>query len=134
MENQFLNETALKELIQKKAADPSADAQDDLKDIQRIMENCHKYVDTVVKKEAELMIEGSSLQGEEYQEKITQYDKDRHGKHEDAIIGAKVINRIASRCGVDPVFTGDETQRHQVAEFCLELDQYLFRNRRMKLS
>ena len=134
MENRFLNETALKELIQKKAADPSADAQDDLKDILDAIKGFHSYVDTVVTKEAELMIEGSSLQGQEYQDKVSRYDQDRHGKHEDAIIGAKVINRIASLCGVDPVFTGDDTQRHQVADFCLELDQYLFRNRRMKLS
>ena len=134
MENRFLNETALKELIRKKAADPAADAQEDLKDILKIMEECLDYVNTVAAKEAELMARESTLQGQEYRDWVSQYDRDRHGKHEDAIIGAKVINRIASRCGVDPVFTGDDTQRHQVADFCLELEQYLFRNRRMKLS
>ncbi len=54
--------------------------------------------------------------------------------HEKAIGDAKLVNRLAAREGLPPIFTGDETQRHQIADFCLELDQYLFQNRRMKLS
>lgn len=134
MENRFLNETALKELIRKKAADPTADAQDDLKEIQDAVDECLNYVNTVVTNEAELMIRDSALQGQDYRDRVSQYDRERHGKHEAAIIGVKIINRIASRCGMEPVFTGDDAQRHQVADFCLELEQYLFRNRRMKLS
>ncbi len=62
------------------------------------------------------------------------YDGDRHSAHERVISDVKLLNRLAAREGVPPVFTGDDTQRHQVADFCLELEEHLFRKRRMKLS
>ena len=98
------------------------------------MEAFHRYVDTVVTGETKLLLQGSNLDGQEYRDAITSYDGDRHSAHEKAIGDAKLINRLAAREGLPPIFTGDETQRHQIADFCLELDQYLFQNRRMKLS
>ena len=94
----------------------------------------HNYVNTVVDGEMKLLIQGSSLERQEYRDAIISYDGDRHSAHEKAIGDAKLVNRLAVREGLPPIFTGDETQRHQVADFCLELDRYLFQNRRMKLS
>ena len=98
------------------------------------MQAFHNYVNTVVDGEMKLLLQGSSLDGQEYRDAITQYDGDRHSAHEKAIGDAKLVNRLAAREGLPPIFTGDDTQRHQVADFCLELDQYFFQNRRMKLS
>lgn len=94
----------------------------------------HNYVKTVVDGEMKLLIQGSSLEGQEYRDAIAQYDGNRHSAHERAISDVKVLNRLAAREGLSPVFTGDDTQRHQVADFCLELEEHLFQNRRMKLS
>ena len=98
------------------------------------MQAFHNYVNTVVDGEMKLLIQGSSLEGQEYRDAIISYDGDRHSAHEKAIGDAKLVNRLAAREGLPPIFTGDETQRHQIADFCLELDQYLFQNRRMKLT
>lgn len=98
------------------------------------MESFHNYVSTVIKGETRLLLQGSDLDGQEYRDAITQYDGDRHSAHEKAISDVKLLNRLSSRNGLSLVFTGDDTQRHQLADFCLELDQYLFRNRRMRLS
>ena len=46
------------------------------------------------------------------------------------IVAASVLNRLAERFGVRPVFTGDIADRHQVADFCLEVAGWLFVNRR----
>ena len=98
------------------------------------MEAFHRYVDIVVTGETKLLLQGSSLDSQEYRDAITQYDGDRHSAHEKAIGDAKLVNRLAAREGLPPIFTGDDAQRHQVADFCLELDQYFFQNRRMKQS
>ena len=98
------------------------------------MEAFHRYVDTVVTGETKLLLQCNNLDGQEYRDAIRSYDEDRHSAHDKAIGDAILVNRLATRNGLQPVFTGDETQRHQIAEFCLELDQYLFQNRRMILS
>ena len=134
MENRFLNEDALKELIRRLSAGNDPDAREDLKLVGRALDSFHIYVDTVVRKEGELLIGQSVLEGQEYRDTVSDYDSKRHSRHETAIGNAKLLNRVARLRGVDPVFTGDETQRHQIADFCLEVDQWLFRNRRMKLS
>ena len=132
MENQFLDESALKALIRSIGA--GTNAQDDLDLVKGLMESFHSYVHAVVEGETDLLIKGSSLEGQEYRDAVSRYDQNRHASHENAIINVRVLNRLASEYNLSPVFTGDDTQRRQIAEFCLELDQYLFRNRRLKLS
>ena len=134
MDKKYLNEAALKDLIRRFSTSNDPYAQEDLDTVEKAMLAFHNYVNTVVDGEMKLLIQGSSLDGQEYRDAITQYDGDRHSAHEKAIGDAKLVNRLAAREGLPPIFTGDDTQRHQVADFCLELDQYLFQNRRMKLS
>ena len=130
----FLNESALKDLIRRLSTSNDPDDQEDFDIVTKAMEAFHNYVDTVVKGETNLLLQGSNLDGQEYRDAITNYDGDRHSAHEKAIGDAKLVNRLAAREGLPPIFTGDDTQRHHVADFCLELDQYFFQNRRMKLS
>ena len=134
MDMQFLDENALKALIRRLSTSNDPYAREDLDTVEKAMEAFHNYINTVVDGEMKLMMQGSSLEGQEYRDAVSQYDSDRHSAHEKAIGDAKLINRLASQKGLPPVFTGDDTQRHQVADFCLELDRYLFQNRRMKLS
>ena len=98
------------------------------------MQAFHNYVNTVVEGEMKFLLQTGSLDGQEYRDAVSQYDGDRHSAHERVISDVKLLNRLAAREGVPPVFTGDDTQRHQVADFCLELEEHLFRKRRMKLS
>ena len=134
MDKKYLNEAALKDLIRRLSTSNAPDDREDFDIVAKAMEAFHRYVDTVVTGETKLLLQGSNLDGQEYRDAITNYDGDRHSAHEKAIGDAKLINRLAAREGLPPIFTGDETQRHQIADFCLELDQYLFQNRRMKLS
>ena len=134
MDMQFFDESALKALIRRFSTSSDPYAREDLDTVEKAMEAFHNYVNTVVDGEMKLLIQGSSLEGQEYRDAIISYDVDRHSAHEKAIGDAKLVNRLAAREGLPPIFTGDETQRHQIADFCLELDQYLFQNRLMKLS
>ena len=134
MDMQFFDESALKALICRFSTSSDPYAREDLDTVEKAMEAFHNYINTVVDGEMKLLMQGSSLEGQEYRDVVISYDGDRHSAHEKAIGDAKLVNRLAAREGLPPIFTGDETQRHQIADFCLELDQYLFQNRRMKLS
>ncbi len=61
------------------------------------------------------------------------YDAKRHSAHENAITSAALLNRFALQQGCAPAFTGDTAERHQVADFCIEMTDWLFRNRRRVL-
>ena len=134
MENRFLNESALKDLIQRASTSTDPDAREDLELVKKALEKFHQYVDTVVTEEAKLLLQRSTLTGEDYRNAVLAYDEKRHIAHEKAIGDAKLLNRLAPAYNVPPVFTGDETKRHEIADFCLEVDGYFFRNRMMKLS
>ena len=134
MDMQYLNENALKDLIRRLSNSNDPDNKEDIDIVKGAMESFHIYVDTVVKNETKFLLQAGNLEGQEYRDAVLQYDNDRHSAHEKAIGDAILVNRLAARKGLPPVFTGDDAQRHQVVDFCLELDQYLFRNRWMKLS
>ena len=127
------NGNSLKELIHKMITGIDPESREDREVLASILPSFHAYVDAVVRGESELIL-NSQREGKEYQEMISGYDQTRHSCHETAIINVRVLNRLAERYDLQPVFVGDSEQRHQVAAFCLELDQYLFVNRRMKLS
>ena len=134
MENSYLNESALKDLIQRVSTGTGPDAREDLDTVKKALEKFHNYVNTVVTNEADLLFQRGALQGEDYKNAVSAYDEKRHIAHEKAIGDAILLNRLAPAYNVPPVFTGDETKRHQIADFCLEVDGYFFRNRMMKLS
>ena len=133
MEVQYLDEIALKALAHRITTSSDPDSRENKEDLENILCSFHAYVDAVVCGETDLLF-FDPTDGQTYRDQVMKYDQNRHGCHETSIINVRVLNRLAARHGIPPVFTGDDTQRHQVAAFCLELDQYFFMNRRMKLS
>ena len=133
MAEHYLNETALMDLIHRITTGIDPESREDQETLESILPSFHAYVDAVVIGETSLLLSGQP-NGQPYRDLVMQYDQARHSCHETAIINVRVLNRLAGLYELPPVFTGDDTQRHQVAAFCLELDDYLFVNRRMKLS
>ncbi len=74
-------------------------AQEDLDTVEKAMLAFHNYVNTVVDGEMKLLIQGSSLEGQEYRDAIISNDGDRHSAHEKAIGDAKLVNRLAAEKG-----------------------------------
>ena len=50
--------------------------------------------------------------------------------HDAACDSCNIINRMAAANGIGPIFTGDSTDRLQVADFCLEFTVEIFKNRK----
>ncbi len=90
--------------------------------------DCLDYVQTVCRGENML----NTSKGAD-RRMVGDYDAKRHNAHENAIIAASVLNRLAGNYGTEPVFRGDIADRHQVADFCLEIAGWLFVNRRRVL-
>ena len=115
----FCHESYERLLQSAKSADP-----ENREIIRDATQDCLQYVQTVCQGENLLNT------AEEYdRETVSDYDRRRHNAHENAISSVSLLNRLSA----DPVFTGDIADRHQIADFCLELAGWLFRERRRVL-
>lgn len=81
--------------------------------------------------EQQIMLTGVRFEGQEYRNMITKYDQARHNQHESAIANVRMVNRLANLYDCVPLFTGDDTERLQVADFCLDVVIKIFQNRMM---
>ncbi len=133
MDNQYLDEATFRELVYKITTGTEPECREDREVLNDILPSFHAYVDAVIRGETELTL-NPGTDGANYREMVMRYDQARHSCHEAVIVNVRMLNRLAELHKIPPVYTGDTTQRSQVAAFCLELDQYLFVNRRMKLS
>ncbi len=103
---------------------------DDLDVIKEAMESFCEYVRVVDDTEVAIRMASFRLEGYDLRQAIENYDKSRRLAHNSAIVNARMINRIAALYAVDAIFTGDYDDRLQVADFCLEVTNALFVNRR----
>lgn len=83
------------------------------------------YVNTVDQTENLINIASVRYEGEEYREKITQYDRMRRDRHEEALANVSMLNRIATMYNISNVFLGDVGDRYEVADFCLDVVEYI---------
>ena len=124
----YLNREAYEALLQKVRAVSTGKEDDDLGILGDATRDAIEYVCVVCNGENTLNTAGdtdAALRGS--------YDARRHNAHEKAISSVKIINRLAEIHGVGTVFTGDTADRHQVADFCIEIASWLFTNRRRVL-
>ena len=121
----YFNHEVYEALLKKTRA---AEKKDDLEIIRDATEDCLRYVQTVCDGENRL-----NTEDEPDRNTIEDYDTKRHNAHENAILSVTLLNRFADQYGIALPFTGDIADRHQVADFCLEMTAWLFRERRKVL-
>ena len=63
---------------------------------------------------------------------LTRYDRTRHDAHEAAIANVRLVNRLAELYSVGPLFTGNDQNRLEVADFALDVVVQIFQNRIMQ--
>ena len=119
----------LENAIKQQAASGSEDALDDLGFLKKAVLSFSHYVYMVSEEQIETRMARGIKTGDEYRELASHFDSTRHIAHEAAIVNAKMLNRIASAYGVDPVFTGDASNRREVGDFCGEITGWLYVNR-----
>lgn len=121
----FFNASAFQVLSDKVKAEP-----DDLGIIQDAVDSFTSYVKDVDVGEQQIKFAYATLEGEELRQRVQNIDARRRRCHELAISNARVLNRLAEIYKVSAVFTGDFTDRLQVADFCLDVTVELFEARK----
>lgn len=128
----FFNHDAYIELAERIKTSGSPDAAEDLEALNDAMTSFREYVNKVDAGEQQILLAAVRFEGDEYREMISRYDRNRHNAHEDAIANVRLVNRLATMYDVEPLFTGDDQERLQVADFCLDVTVQLFQNRIMQ--
>ena len=131
MGTNFFNYDGYVELAAKIKTSPDPDAKDDLEALDDAMTSFREYVNKVDAGEQQIRLAAVRFEGPEYQEMIMRYDRRRHDQHEEAIANVRLVNRLAEIYGVSPLFTGNDQERLEVADFCLDVVVKLFQNRLM---
>lgn len=121
----FFNLPAFQMLSDKAASEP-----DDLQIITDAVSDFTSYVKDVDVGEQQIRLAYATLDGEELRERVANIDARRRSRHETAISSARVLNKMAEIYGVSTIFTGDDSDRLQVADFCLDITVALFENRK----
>ena len=120
---------ALADKIKSKA---DTDSQEDLEALSDAMTSFREYVNKVDAGEQQILLAAVRFEGDEYREMVSRYDRNRHNAHEDAIANVRLVNRLATMYDSEPLFTGDDQERLQVADFCLDVTVQIFQNRIMQ--
>ena len=97
--------------------------------LNRALVACNAYVDAVNRSILAIRSAYLHLDGEALREAVSNADSDRNSAHNNAIANVRLIENMASKYGISPVFLGDINDRLQVADFCLDVSNHLFQNR-----
>lgn len=93
------------------------------------MNNLGNYVDSVYSMEYRIPILRARLDAVDFQDAVMDLDRGRRNAHEAAISSVKILNRVAGKAGLPPLYDGDVENRYQVADFCMEVVKELFDDR-----
>jgi hypothetical protein len=76
-----------------------------------------KYADMVIREQIMRPVSKAAYEGQEYRDKVQDYDESRHCAHENAIAAIDALNRISERLGLEPFADVDTKDRYAVAAY-----------------
>jgi len=132
--NRFFDFEQYKNLLEnvgKAAKAGDEDAAGDIKDITKAFDSFHNYVMVVDSTETAIRVAMARLEGQDMRDAVERYDSNRRYAHNAAIASTSLVNNLAKFYGCGAVFLGDKADRYQVADFCLEVTDKLFSERRL---
>ena len=120
---------ALEAAIKRAVLAGDADAVEDLDFLKKAVLSFASYFYAVNEEQIETRFAKGVFKGTGFQEIVSHFDQTRHAAHEQAIVNARMLNRIASAYGIKDVFLGDPLNRREVGHFCGEICGWIFENR-----
>ena len=126
----YLNKSALEKLIQTHKND-----RDSLDMIYDVLKGFEEYHAKIIEMEIKIkLFPAGTLDREEYQYMITELDKHRTMQHDSVLTGVNILNRMAERENIDPIYNGkvskERPYRREVANAVLDFIQDIIVNRR----
>lgn len=96
-----------------------------------LISSASDYVRRVNVLEIGLMVGKYNKEGAEYREYIEKLDKQRSNAHNALITNVKIINKLCKNNDLASIYSGNEEDRIQVAEFAQNVVEELFSTRRL---
>ncbi|MCR4620862.1 MAG: DUF3232 domain-containing protein [Clostridiales bacterium] len=127
----FFDYSAYIDLVERIKQSADSFAVDDLASLNNAMNNFRTYVNAVNDGEQQIRLTQFQFEGQEYRDAVETYDRLRHSAHEAAIADVLLVNRLSKLYGASPLFTGNASERLEVADFCLDVTIELFNNRKL---
>lgn len=126
------NYKALTDAMAAAKAAGSEDALDDLKYLESAMQSFYNYVHTVDMTETNVQLCAVLYEGDDFRSRVEAADRSRRIAHEAAISNVNWLNNISCKgYNTGIIFSGDSSDRLQVADFCLDVTAKVFTERRI---
>ena len=126
-----MNLEALQALIAHYRDDPDA-----LDMIMTLLDDFEKYHSAVYDEQMLLIVYGGTMDGETYREQMQALDRSRTVAHNAVISGVKILNRMAKKANLPPVYDGIVSEarpyRREVANAVFAYIEDVIRNRTPK--
>lgn len=102
--------------------------------IERAISTFEEYHQSIFKMEVWMKVFSKSISGSEYQDNVTRLDKSRTTNHNSVLGNVNLLNRLAEKNNLPPVYDGIVSQerpyRREVANAVLEYVEQIIKNRR----
>ncbi len=102
--------------------------------IERCISTFEEYHDTIFKMELWMKVYSNSITGQEYQDNVSKLDKMRTANHNSVIANVNLLNRLAEKNSLPPVYDGivseERPYRREIANAVLEYVEQTIKNRR----
>lgn len=96
------------------------------------LKSFNEYVTAVNTMEIKLKIaKFRAVDREDFVDIVQALDRNRHHKHNSAIISVKMLNRIAKSYNSEDIYEGDLESRYEIADFAMEVVKSIYENRIM---
>lgn len=92
--------------------------------------NCIRYVERVDAMELAMPRLLATCAGAEFRDRVESLDNARKATHDAAIAQAVILNRLAKQLGVDKICLADTKDRFQVGDYCIDVVDSIFKNRK----
>ena len=102
--------------------------------IERAISTFEEYHQAIFKMELWMKVFSKAISGSEYQDNVTRLDKSRTTNHNSVLGTVNLLNRLAEKNNLPPVYDGIVSQerpyRREVANAVLEYVEQIIKNRR----
>ena len=102
--------------------------------IERAISTFEEYHQAIFKMELWMKVFSKAISGSEYQDNVTRLDKSRTTNHNSVLGNVNLLNRLAEKNNLPPVYDGIVSQerpyRREVANAVLEYVEQIIKNRR----
>gem|GEM_PF-1845773 len=104
-------------------------SKEDIEIVQGFIQDCSRYVDTVINMENAIAVSRFIMEADEYRKHLVSLDKNRKIAHDSLILSTRLLNKLCRLYDIEPIYNGSDS-RIEVAEFAKQVVDEFFAERK----